>query len=239
VLAEIDTICSIWPHPFIEFADDNSFVNKDYWRDLLPKIGERKIRWFTETDLSVADDPELLKAMRAAGCAQVLIGLESPSQGALAGLETRRNWKQAQAGRYREAIQTIQEQGISVNGCFIFGLDEHGVGIFDEVYDFVEETGLHEVQITLQTPFPGTPLYDRLQREGRLLDAQAWDKCTLFDINFQPKSMSREELSSGFKELSARLYGKSCTTRRKQHFKKILRSLAKEQAAKAKVPAAA
>ena len=82
VLAEIDRICEIWNHPFIEFADDNSFVNKAYWKDLLPHLKSRNIRWFTETDISVADDPELLEMMHESGCAQVLIGLVHNGVGA-------------------------------------------------------------------------------------------------------------------------------------------------------------
>jgi radical SAM superfamily enzyme YgiQ (UPF0313 family) len=71
VLAEIDRICEIWPHPFIEFADDNSFIDRAYWKELLPEIKKRRIKWFTETDISVAEDPGLLQMMRDSGCAQV------------------------------------------------------------------------------------------------------------------------------------------------------------------------
>lgn len=223
VLAELDRIVGLWEHPFIEFADDNTFVNKEYWRQLLPEISLRKIRWFTETDISIAQDEELLSLMRESGCAQVLIGLESPSDASLQGLETRNNWKARQRAGYIKAVETIQKHGISVNGCFILGLDQHDSSIFDRVYDFVEESGLHEVQITIQTPFPGTPLYRRLQKEDRILDDGAWNKCTLFDINFQPLGMSRDELSVGFKKLTARLYSDECTRRRRIRFRDQLR----------------
>lgn len=223
VLAELDRIVHLWEHPFIEFADDNTFVNRQYWKDLLPEIAARNIRWFTETDISIAKDDELLRLMRESGCAQVLIGLESPSADALQGLETRNNWKAHQQAGYREAIRKIQGHGISVNGCFILGLDEHDAGIFDRVYDFVEESGLHEVQITLQTPFPGTPLYDRLRGEGRILQDGAWERCTLFDINYQPARLSLDELSQGFKGLTARLYSDACTRQRRARFRKQLR----------------
>ena len=223
VLAELDRIVSLWQHPFIEFADDNTFVNKKYWRELLPEIAARKIRWFTETDISIARDEELLRLMRESGCAQVLIGLESPSAASLQGLETRNNWKARQQAGYMEGIRTIQGHGISVNGCFILGLDDHDHTIFDRVYDFVEESGLHEVQITLQTPFPGTPLYSRLREEGRIVEDGAWNRCTLFDINFEPRGMTRDQLADGFKELTARLYSDECTRRRRTRFREQLR----------------
>jgi len=223
VLAEIDRIKEIWKHPFIEFADDNTFVNKTYWKQLLPELKKRKFRWFTETDISIAQDKELLNLMRESGCAQVLIGLESPSGAALDGIETLQNWKAKQVTSYKEAINLIQSHGISVNGCFILGLDNHGPEIFDQVYDFVNDTGLHEVQITIQTAFPGTPLYKRLKEENRIIEVDAWEKCTLFDINYIPKKMTTDALSEGFKKLALRLYSEEFTQTRKKRFKDILR----------------
>ncbi len=231
VLAEIDKIKSLWSHPFIELADDNSFVNKRYWKQLLPELEKRKIRWFTETDLSISRDLELLRMLRESGCAQVLIGFESVSQNALNGLEMKRNWKARQANAYREAVATIQSYGISVNGCFILGLDEHDPAVFDQVYEFVIESGLHEVQITIQTAFPGTPLYRRMKAENRILEDRAWQKCTLFDINFHPRNMSVEQLSSGFKQLSTRLYSDECTRYRRHRFKSQLREIVKAKVA--------
>jgi radical SAM superfamily enzyme YgiQ (UPF0313 family) len=229
VLAEIDKIKEIWEHPFIEFADDNTFVNKKYWRKLLPELKKRKFRWFTETDISIAQDKELLKLMRESGCAQVLIGLESPSKTALDGIETKQNWKAKQVHFYKEAINLIQSHGISVNGCFILGLDNHGPEIFDQVYNFVNDTGLHEVQITIQTPFPGTPLYKRLKEEDRIVGIDAWEKCTLFDINYLPQKMTINALSEGFRKLALRLYSKEFTQLRKKRFKEILRKSMKTE----------
>ena len=224
VLAEIARIREIWSHPFIEFADDNSFVNHAYWKELLPALKGQGLRWFAETDLSVANDGELLDLMRETGCAQVLIGLESPTAAGLHGLEMRSDWKASRFSRYREAIQTIQSHGITVNGCFVIGLDGHGPDIFDQVFDFVETSGLYEVQVTIQTAFPGTPLYERLEREGRLLEPRNWKKCTLFDINFKPANMTLQELGTGFKDLVVRLYGDDFTRRRRERFRHSLRN---------------
>ena len=215
VLAEIDRVMEIWPRPFIEFADDNSFVDKSYWLDLLGALEGRKFRWFTETDISVADDDRLLGLMHDSGCAQVLIGLESPVPEALDGLEMRSNWKHKRWADYKDAIAAIQSRGITVNGCFILGLDGHRADIFDRVFEFVRDTGLYEVQVTVQTPFPGTPLYERLRREGRLLEPENWRKCTLFDVNFRPRNMSAEQLEQGFKSLVVKLYGEEFTTWRR------------------------
>jgi radical SAM superfamily enzyme YgiQ (UPF0313 family) len=237
VLAEIAKIQTIWERPFIEFADDNSFVNHAYWRELLPQLKGKGLKWFAETDLSVANDEALLELMRETGCAQVLIGLESPTEGALRGLELRNDWKLKQFPRVKAAIQTIQSHGITVNGCLVIGLDGHTTDIFDEVFSFVKDTGLYEVQVTVLTPFPGTALYTRLQNEGRLLEPKNWKTCTLFDINFQPANMSADELRDGFRRLAVDLYSEDFTAWRRTRFRKAFKAQRQsDQTAPAAVP---
>ncbi|MDF1853392.1 MAG: radical SAM protein [Verrucomicrobiales bacterium] len=220
VMAEIHAIKEIWAHPFIEFADDNTFADKRHGLALAEALHGEGIRWFTETDISVADDPKLLKALSRSGCAQILIGLESPQGSVLGGVEQKSNWKQRQVDRYKGAIQRIQDAGITVNGCFVLGLDGSDTSAFDAVYEFVEETALYEVQVTLMTAFPGTPLYHRLLEEGRILQDGAWELCTLFDVNFQPTNMTVEELETGFRELIGRVYDDDFIDRRRRRFYK-------------------
>jgi len=218
VIAEIREIKSLWKRPFIEFADDNTFVNKTHGKQLVRALTKEKIRWFTETDISLADDVELLDMMKDSGCAQVLIGLESTSLSSLDGLEQRANWKARQLDRYMEAIRRIQDRGITVNGCFVLGLDGAGVESFEDIWKFVRESGLFEVQITVQTAFPGTPLYERLRREGRLLREEEWELCTLFDVNFRPEKMSVAELEAGLRSLGSQIYSADFTAERRSRF---------------------
>jgi len=223
VIAEIREIKKIWPHPFIEFADDNSFVHRAHYKDLLRELARENVRWFTEADVRVAQDDELLGLMRDSGCQQVLIGLESPRRTSLDGLELKTNWKARRQDEYADAIAKIQSYGVTVNGCFILGLDGDTPDVFDDVIQFVRQSGLYEVQITFLTAFPGTPLYARLKREGRILRDRAWELCTLFDINFRPRDMSVAELQSGFLGLAKRLYSAEETGQRRRKFKMILR----------------
>lgn len=229
VLDEIHRIVGLWKRPFIEFADDNAIVRKRYWRELLSALRDAGLRWFAETDVSVADDEELLELMRQSGCAQVLIGLESPTAAALEGLELHDDWKRKRWAGYKEAIRTIQSHGIAVNGCFVIGLDGQGPEIFDEVYHFVEDSELYDVQITILTPFPGTPLYERLEREGRMTEAGRWDRCTLFDLNFRPAGMSPGQLVDGFRRLTVELYGEEFTRWRRRLFRRRLRGRARRK----------
>jgi radical SAM superfamily enzyme YgiQ (UPF0313 family) len=232
VIAEVRTIKRLWPHPFIEFADDNSFVNRRHSKALLRALAEEDIRWFTETDISIADDEELLDLMHAAGCAQVLIGLESPTAAALDGLETRKNWKWDRLDTYREGIYRIQSRGIAVNGCFVLGLDGSTIEDFAAVRRFVEESGLYEVQLTVLTAMPGTPLYTRMAAEGRLIDPTGWERCTVFDVNVRPQNMSVEDLESGLIALGREFYGEEAKRRRKSAFKQQWREGLKSNIAK-------
>jgi radical SAM superfamily enzyme YgiQ (UPF0313 family) len=219
VISEIREIRKRWDRPFVEFADDNTFVHPEHSKQLMRALISERVRWFTETDIRVADDDDLLGLMRDAGCQQVLIGLESPRQTSLDAMELRSNWKLRQLNRYAQAIRKIQDHGITVNGCFVLGLDADTPEVFGEVLEFVRSSGLYEVQITFMTPFPGTPLYERLRKEGRLLREGAWELCTLFDINFRPKHMSVDELQQGFLGLGKALYSVEETARRRRAFR--------------------
>lgn len=232
VLEEIDRIIEIWENPFIEFADDNAIVNKKYWKKLLTRLKERNVKWFVETDISLSKDEKLLELMRESGCAQVLIGLESPVASGLDNLEIESNWKLKKLPHYKEAIKKIQSKGIRVTGCFVLGLDGQTTDIFDEIDKFVRETEMFDVQITIQTPFPGTPLYKRLKKEGRLLEEKNWNKCTLFDVNFKPNRMSIKELEEGFRELGVKLYSDEYTKWRKNRFREKLKRVIKKERGK-------
>jgi radical SAM superfamily enzyme YgiQ (UPF0313 family) len=219
VSAEIAAMKEIWERPFVELSDDNSFVNRHHARELVTAIGEHGVHWFTETDVSIAEDPGLLAMMSDAGCREILVGFESPNRGALDGLETKRNWKHGQVDHYRKSVETIQANGIALNACFVLGLDGDGPGVFDDVAEFVEETSPFDVQITVLTPFPGTPLYARLLAEDRILEPEAWEKCTLFDVNYRPKGMTVRQLEEGLVELGRHIYSSETTERRRAGFK--------------------
>ncbi|MBI4425097.1 MAG: radical SAM protein, partial [Elusimicrobia bacterium] len=219
---ELDAIEARWPRPFIELADDNTFANKPWSRRLAGIFERRRLRWFTETDISVADDPELLESLARSDCAQLLIGLESAAPGSLRGLDSR-DWKRRQFDGYVEKIARIQSRGITVNGCFILGLDSDGPEAFDETERFIRQLNLAEAQITVLTPFPGTALCARLKSEGRLAPEPFWERCTLFDVVYRPKRMTAGELEDGFVGLMRRLYAPAATRRRRLAFRECRR----------------
>ncbi len=224
IVQEIKAIKKFWGSHFIEFADDNTFVNKSWAKEFLKALIPLGIRWFTETDISVADDKELLQLMYLSGCYQVLIGLESTNKENLRGLDDA-HWKLKRSGRYLEGINKIQSNGITVNGCFVVGFDNDTPAIFKEIRDFIKKSRLLEAQVTVLTPFPGTPLYKRLKSEGRLFKDKYWDRCTMFDLNFKPKGITPAELEKGLLWLYREIYNEREYLRRKRYYMDIIKTL--------------
>jgi radical SAM superfamily enzyme YgiQ (UPF0313 family) len=223
VIRDIRAIKAIRRRPFIEFADDNTFVDTRWGRQLCEALIDERVHWFTETDISVADDDELLPLLRRARCRQLLIGLESTDAEHLTGVELRSDFKRRRAAESMEAVRKIQAAGVTVNGCFVLGLDHQGPDIFQRVLDFAMQVPLYEVQVTVMTPFPGTPLYQRLLEEDRILEPGRWDLCTLFDVNFRPRNMTVDQLRQGLYWLVERLYSRECVDSRRAA---VLRNIA-------------
>lgn len=217
VMEEIHSLRREFPEPFVEFADDNTFLDKTWGREFLRALTREELHWFTETDASVADDPALCDLLAESGCRQLLIGFESPRDADLAGIDPV-GWKKKIAPQVRRVVDTLQSRGVSVNGCFILGLDNHTSEVFPMVRDFVKSSGLAEVQLTVMTPFPGSGLYERLRGEGRLLTETFWERCTLFDVNYRPARMTVEELEGGLRWLFSELYSREATGARKRAF---------------------
>lgn len=220
---ELNKIFEIWSRPFIELADDNTFIDKVWSKQLLQLFSNYKMKWFTETDISVAYDYELLENLAKSNCVQILIGFETSTANGLKNLD-KANWKFKQFDNYYKAIEKIQSYGISVNGCFILGFDSDTLKTFEETEKFIKQSNLSEVQLTMLTPFPSTSLYHQLKSENRLLEENYWDKCTLFDATFQPKNFTVKEFENSFQTLMTNIYSDKTVKERKSHFKAIIKS---------------
>lgn len=219
---ELEAILAIWEHPFLELADDNTFTSKARGIELVRLLKRYPVRWFTETDISVADDEALLDEIAESGCAQLLIGLESSSRASLRHVDSR-DWKWRQAEHYQNKIERIQSRGISVNGCFILGFDHDDESVFQQTLDMVRGLRLTEVQITLLTPFPGTPLTEQLRQTGRLLRDVYWEQCTLFDVTYEPRRMSVQALQQGFHWLMSEIYSDAEVAHRRAELRRCLK----------------
>lgn len=219
---ELEAILALWPRPFIELADDNTFVDKAWSRELVRLLADHPVRWFTESDISLADDTELLRLLGRSGCAQVLIGLESAATDSMQDVDAQ-DWKSRRHREYADRVRRIQDHGISVNGCFIIGFDQDGPDIFERTIEYIDSLELSEVQITLLTPFPGTRLRERLAAENRLLPGVTWGQHTLFDLTFRPARMSVDDMRKGFHHLMREVYSDERVARRRKTFQQSIR----------------
>ncbi len=223
VIREIRAIQDIWPDARINFSDDNLFVNRKYSRELVAHLRELNIRWFAQTDIAIANDADLLRQMKSAGCTTLLIGFESISERNLQ-LINANGWKLKKSSTYADAIRTIQSCGIGIVGAFIIGLDEDTEEGLDELAEFIVANNMFMAQISILTPFPGTRLYDRLTVERRILD-RPWSDYTGMQVNIQPRLMSVEELQKGFYKIYQRIYDKDARVKTLKHFKDIFKAL--------------
>ena len=208
---ELAVIQQLMPRPLIELADDNTFAGSRDVNHLFDALQDVNARWFTEADWRIGERPEILRRLASSGCQQILMGIESlvfryPGMGD----------KQAELNRIMNAVDAIQNAGVAVNGCFIIGADGETAQSLEALTEFLLNCKLAEIQVTLQTPFPGTSLYRQLQSEGRLLPERGWSAYTLFDVTYQPDCMTVEDLEAGFCNVLRRVFSSSASQRRNQ-----------------------
>ncbi len=156
---------------FFFFVDDNFAADLGYAKQLLSALAPLNIRWVTQMSINAAHDEEFLSLLAHSGCMGVLIGFESLSPDNLECMNKRFN---TMRGGFEVALANLARQGIRVYGTFIFGYDGDTEASFDSAVDFALEHRLYIAAFNHLTPFPGTPLYERLEREGRLLYDRWW-----------------------------------------------------------------
>jgi radical SAM superfamily enzyme YgiQ (UPF0313 family) len=212
VAAELAAITARHPKACIELADDNTFAGKRDANELLSVLRQSGVRWFTECDWRIGERPDVLDRLAESGCVQVLVGVEPLALGADAygGLGAKR----AELSRVIDALQRVQDAGVAVIGCFVVGGDQDDEASIHTLGEWLLQSPLADVQITIQTPFPGTPLRARLEREGRLLPDRSWESCTLFDVAYQPARMSVPQLERAFRNVVAMVHTPSEHARR-------------------------
>jgi radical SAM superfamily enzyme YgiQ (UPF0313 family) len=183
------------------FVDDNLCFDREYSLELLRLITPLKRRWVCQATINIAEDDQLLDAMRKAGCIGILIGIESINEHNIAFIGKGINV----VAEYRERIKRIHQAGIFVQGSFVFGFDNDDRHSFDPVLDFVFSTKLESANFCVLTPLPGTAIFDKLQSEGRLLHKD-WSKYDRLNVVYEPSKLSPQELQKGIIDCYLRTY---------------------------------
>lgn len=177
------------------FVDLNLAADREYAMELFTALIPLNINWYGLSTVLIANDKPLMELMGRSGCKGLLLGLESLSQSAL-----RDNNKGFNARvDYKAFIRELHTLGIAIQGCFVFGVDSDTKEVFQETADFAIELGVDLPRYAVLTPFPSTPLYKRLDAEGRIL-SRNWELYDAQHVVFQPKNMTVKELESGHEQ---------------------------------------
>jgi radical SAM superfamily enzyme YgiQ (UPF0313 family) len=207
VIQELDRIYSMGWRGNVFFVDDNFIGNKRKLKtDVLPSViewmDERRypFSFITQASIELADDEELMTLMARAGFDAVFVGIETPSEEGLAECAKHQN-----KGRDMVAtVKKIQRFGLQVHAGFIVGFDSDPHTIFERQIKFIQQSGITTAMVGLLNAFKGTRLYQRLEKENRLVKDITGDN-TDCSINFVPK-MDRDTLIDGYKKILAAIY---------------------------------
>jgi radical SAM superfamily enzyme YgiQ (UPF0313 family) len=205
ILAELDLLRAHGVRN-VFFVDDNFIGNKPQARELLRAIGDYQrehqytFRFGTEASLNLAQDEELMRLFREANFQWVFIGIESPDEESLKETLKLQNTREDMM----VSLHRIYSNAIDIFAGFIIGFDHDTVSTFGRQHDFIRNSGIQVAMVGLLTALPRTPLYKRLEADGRLLDGEASDNTRLW-TNVVPKGMTMEEMRTGYQELYRRL----------------------------------
>lgn len=217
LIAELDSLYRRGWRGAIFFVDDNFIGDRGKLKmEVLPAMIDwmeqrgRPFYFYTEATIDLADDPCLMELMVRAGFEEVFIGIETPHEEGLAesGKTPNRNRDMV------ASVKRIQQAGLQVHGGFIVGFDSDPPSIFDKQISFIQESGIVTAMVGVLSAMRGTKLYQRLDREGRLLG----DSCgsnTSIDLNFVPR-MEAKALISGYRTILDTIYAP------KQYYQRVI-----------------
>ena len=178
---------------FVVFIDDNIAGNRRYAKDLFTRLKPLKKKWASQASMTLTRDPELLKLAAESGCVSLFIGVESLSPENLKDVNKAFN----RVPQFEEAMKALHDHDIMVLAGFIFGLDYDDEGVFERTLRFCERNRIELPSFFVLTPLPGTPLFQRIESEGRLLHKD-WSKYNGATVVFRPQLMTEETLQAGF-----------------------------------------
>ena len=204
VMADIEALGT----KHILFIDDNFIGTPAYTRELLKRLKGRNFKWSAAVTTRILDYPDLLDLMAETGCQSLFIGFESINNTSLAGVA-----KDNQFEKYERLATEIHRRGIMVNASMVFGLDGDGPDVFARTLNWLVQNKIETLTSHIFTPYPGTELYRRMEKEGRIINYELSNYNTSHVV-FQPKGMTPEELYQGYLWMYKKFYSFSNILRR-------------------------
>ena len=196
--------------PYGVFIDNNLGSKPEYLRRLCRALRPLEKIWSAAVSIDVTDDPALVREMALAGCTGVFVGFESLAD---ANLEEARK-KTPRTADYARRVAILHDHGIQVNGSFVLGFDHDRGDVFARTAAWIEENRLECATFHILTPYPGTPLFRRMEAEDRLLHRD-WSRYDTAHVVFRPKHLSPEELAEGYAWCYRRLFSHTSIWRRR------------------------
>ena len=191
------------------FIDLNLVAHRGYALELFSALIPLRVQWYGLATVLLAEDARLLERCGRSGCRGLLMGLESISASNL-----RQNHKSFNAPEnYGRVVQRLHDHGIALQGCFVFGLDDDEPDVFLRTAEFAVEARIDLPRFAAVTPFPNTPLFHRLEAEGRIL-TKNWELYDAQHVVFQPAKMSVQELQEGVESAWKHAYSLRSIARR-------------------------
>lgn len=186
-----------WQRKVVWFWDDNLTVNRAYIRELLTALVPLRKWWLTQASMDIGNDGGLLDLMQRSGCIGIFFGIES------FGAESLRDAHKPQnkVGAYQAKIRELHRRGICVMAGFIAGFDGDTPASIKAMARQLYETGVDVPFLSVLTPYRGTPAYTRLEDEGRILPGRGWQFYNGYNVSFQPRDMSPEQLLEAHRAL--------------------------------------
>jgi radical SAM superfamily enzyme YgiQ (UPF0313 family) len=194
------------------FVDLNLVADRGYAVRLFTALIPLKLQWYGLATVLLADDPELLELAARSGCKGLLMGLESISPQNLRASHKGFNSPE----KFVQVVERLHEQGIALQGCFVFGLDQDEPDVFLKTAEFAVQAKIDLPRFAIVTPFPNTALYKRLLAEGRIL-TKNWELYDGQHVVFQPAKLSIEELQTGTEAAWKHAYSFHSIARRIRH----------------------
>jgi radical SAM superfamily enzyme YgiQ (UPF0313 family) len=191
-----------YPAPGFFFVDDNIFLSHQYAYELFEALIPLKIKWGSQASLElVCKDEKLLRLAARSGCISLFIGLESVDQETLNKAHKSFN----KVDKFEGNIAKIQKVGINVIGAFIFGFESDTLQTFEKTLDFGMRNRLAMLNCGIMTPFPGTAVYDKAERDGLLTDRN-WEHYTGGNLVWRHPTLDKEEMERAYVELRRAFY---------------------------------
>ncbi len=192
------------------FTDNNLGSKARYLRQLCKALRPLEKIWSAAVSIDVTDDPSLIREMALAGCTGVFVGFESLSNENLS--DARK--KTPRTEDYARRVRILHDNGIQVNSSFVLGFDHDRPDVFSRTVEWVEVNRVECATFHILTPYPGTPLFDQMKREGRLLH-QNWNFYDTAHVVFRPRHMTPQQLAEGYAWCYQRLFSHQSIWRRR------------------------